>query len=192
MKELKITISGRSPLMVHNGDLANPMNEWARKIAVVAHKRSKEKTEEDYALLSWLEFRGGLYYDEKIGPYLPGAGLVSAFRDAARMSKRGTKIERGFQALCLKNPLGYDGPRSPEKMFKAGTFTYQTMVKVGMAKVLRTRALFGEWSCVVPCVIDAEVLDTSDLEEILKTGGRLHGMFESRKLGYGRYEAVIS
>ena len=66
---MKITIEGTRPLLMHNGDLADPMSEGAKKLAAVSKKRSK--SEDDFVELARVEFEGGLYFDKKIGTHRP-------------------------------------------------------------------------------------------------------------------------
>ena len=56
---LTFRIIGASPLLHHNGQLADPLNPHAKAMARVSSKR--KKTEADHAELSDLEFMGSLY-----------------------------------------------------------------------------------------------------------------------------------
>jgi len=49
-KKLKFHIKGVSPLIMHNGELVDPENKWAKLIKEITPK--KKKTEEDLVLLA--------------------------------------------------------------------------------------------------------------------------------------------
>ncbi len=59
MKDLKLKFTSVSPLVMHNGELANPFNEFTQKIKKISSKRGK--TEADMKEMARLEFHGGLY-----------------------------------------------------------------------------------------------------------------------------------
>ena len=86
MKHFSITIDGTAPFIMHNSRLADKLDPITRQKAVVAAKR--KKTDEDDLEISRLEWLGGLYWDDAIGPYLPGDKLLlfreKPFVEAAR------------------------------------------------------------------------------------------------------------
>ena len=59
--KISINLFGTTPLLVHNVQLADPDNTFARKIATITGKR--KKTPEDRAVIADLEWMGGLYMD---------------------------------------------------------------------------------------------------------------------------------
>lgn len=62
MKKFTLTLTGVTPLLVHNARLADPLDPIVRQTKPISGKRSK--TEEDHLELARLEFIGGLYYDQ--------------------------------------------------------------------------------------------------------------------------------
>lgn len=56
MQELSFRIAGVSPLLMHNGRLVNPADEYARKMKEVSSKR--KKTDADYEEMGRLEWFG--------------------------------------------------------------------------------------------------------------------------------------
>lgn len=182
--ELSLSGLGDEPLIMHNGLLADREYEWAQLLAPLQAKR--KKTDEDHAEIAWLEWRGGLYYDEKIGPYLPGANVRRALIDAGRLSKEGKKIERGVSNLSRVNRLDYPGPRTPEAMWKDSRFRLRMTVKVS-GKVVRTRAQFMEWSAPVTIHFDPTMIDRRDLLRIAETAGQYIGIGDGRPFYGGRF-----
>jgi hypothetical protein len=45
-----------------------------------------------------LEFEGGLYWDDKLGPYMPANMLRNRLATGARLIRAGKKIERGCRS----------------------------------------------------------------------------------------------
>jgi hypothetical protein len=192
IERCSLRLSGEEgePLIVHNGLLADRDYEWTRQLSAVTGKR--KKTDEDHAEVARLEWRGGLYYDETAGPYLPGDNVRRCLLDAARLSRDGKSIERGVLRLSRVNRLEYDGPRDPEKMWADGRFTHRAMVRVTTSKVARTRPKFVGWSALVAVTFESTVLDRADLLRIAEAAGQYIGIGDGRPFYGGRFtiEAV--
>jgi len=59
IQEVKVRLEGLTPIMMHNGQLADPLNKFVKAAKPYSSKRGK--TEEDYAVLAYIEWWGGLY-----------------------------------------------------------------------------------------------------------------------------------
>jgi len=68
-RTLKVEIIGTAPLIMHNGQTADPLNRYAKAMAEISGKRSK--TEADLEQMAWLDFIGSLYMGTD-GPVVPG------------------------------------------------------------------------------------------------------------------------
>lgn len=184
---LNITMrgDGDEPLIVHNGLLADREYEWTRKLSVATSKRNK--TDDDHAEVARLEWRGSLYFDDNVGPYLPGDNVRRCLLDAARLTKEGKKIERGVLRLSRINALQYDGPRIPERMWEDERFRHRAIVKVGTSKVVRTRPKFVNWSTSVIIDFDTSVIEGRDLMRIATAAGQYVGIGDGRPFYGGRF-----
>jgi hypothetical protein len=85
-KLLSLTIVGTAPLVMHNGQTADPLNKYAKMLKAVSSKR--KKTEADYEELARIEFFAGLYMDQN-EPAIPARLLEAAVVEGARKSKSG-------------------------------------------------------------------------------------------------------
>ena len=85
MEEVTYRIVGEpgEPLIMHNSQLANPLNEFTKAMKELTPKL--KKTDQQHADIARLEWRGGLYWNETDGPYLPGLNVRRALLDAARL-----------------------------------------------------------------------------------------------------------
>lgn len=188
MARFRLTCVGTEPLLMHNARLANPLDEVAKLMKRTTAKRTK--TEEDYEELARLEHWGGLYFDEQLGPFLPGQNFERCLVDAARITKSGKKIERGVFIESNVNPVGYDGPRTIELLWKDENFRHMASVKVGMSRVMRTRPMFRNWSVYADGQYDAAVINLDELREIAGTAGRMIGLGDWRPR-FGRFTVTI-
>lgn len=195
MKQLQFRLKGTSPLLLHNGQLANPLNQYTRDLNLLSKKGRGMKDVEHLEQIAKLEFLGSLYTNGKGAIGIPPSVLFTVVRNGARKFKKGKDIEAG---LVVKDfaYLEYDGPGDPNELFEFTNdlgirpFVDQRMVGVQRNKVLRTRPIFNEWALPMTLYVEPNVIEESDVNEYLSTAGILLGIGDARSLGYGRFEVV--
>lgn len=188
MQEILFTIKGTMPLLMNNVRMANPLDEHTQRAAQVSKKRTK--TLDDHEILAKLEFLGRLYFDDEIGPYIPGANVHKVLLEGAKAHRLGTTVRAAVMVMEDKLPLQYDGPRDVEGLWKAG-FHDQRIVKVASARTLRTRPMFIQWALSGTIQFDESVLDPDQIERALDIAGRSKGLGDYRPQ-YGRFEAEVA
>lgn len=190
---VNLTVTGTRPLLMHNVQLASPMNPYAKQLAALNRaKKSSTRTDEDRLEIARVEWEGGLYFDDAVGPYVPASWVFKTILEGARLGRRGPLIEGGLLVEEMVHPLLYDGPRNVAKLWGDGTspFVDFRTVRVGQAKVDRCRPIFKDWSFEASLVVDPNVLDVSVLEEIATIAGKLKGIGDYRQQ-FGRFEVKI-
>lgn len=188
MEQVKVRISGTSPLMMHNGQLVNPLNPIVKEMKKITSKT--KKTDEDYDQLARLEFIGGLYYDSKVGPYIPQSCLWATIRAGARLQKKGPAVERGMMILDAMNRLEYTGTRKSAEMYDAGFADIRNAKPPGSSgQVMRCRPKFDPpWSVAFTIVYDPAQMAPDELRHWTEQAGLLLGLCDGRKgLGMGRF-----
>lgn len=188
MIKFNITIEGTNALLMHSSRLSNPLDPATKAMKKVSGKRTK--TDDDHLELARLEHAGGLYFDETVGPYLPSDNIWRSLLDGAKKHKYGIKVKEGVVFETDINPLSYDGPRTIDGLWKDENFRHSASVKVGMARVTRTRPIFREWITEASGILDPNILDFEDLKMIAETSGSVIGLGDWRPR-YGRYIATI-
>jgi hypothetical protein len=71
---LTYKLTSSAPLIMHNGQTADPLNKWSKSLKQISSKRMK--TDADYEEMARIEFMAGLYLG-KDGPVVP-ANLIDA------------------------------------------------------------------------------------------------------------------
>lgn len=187
MRKMTFRLTGTVPLLMHNGRLSNPLDPIVKEMKIITGKR--KKTDEDYEALFWAEFRGGIYFKEKIGPYIPSLNIEASIREGAKLSKRGKDIQRGL-SVFEDAPLIYKGPKTVEGLWKGG-FHLISPVGIGQSKTQRCRPCFNEWSCEFTALYNPEIITGDDeLAAIVKTCGELTGMLDWRPR-YGKFTSEV-
>jgi hypothetical protein len=192
LSTIQITILGESPLLCHNGQTADPRNTYSKAIKAVSGKR--KKTDADYEEMARLEWLAGIYRfgDDLV---IPDYVLEAVFINGAKKSKRGPQAKCG---LFFTEHASLVFPGKPEainddtlgEMFASGEFTHTVGVKVGMAKIMRTRPMFRSWSLFATAQFDPDVLNLRDIEEMANDAGKLVGLGDWRPK-HGRFNAGI-
>jgi hypothetical protein len=179
---LSLTIVGTAPLVMHNGQTADPLNKYAKMLKVVSAKR--KKTEADYEELARIEFVAGLYMDQT-GPVIPARLLEAAVVEGARKSKTGKQIQAGV--IVEKHAtLVYDGPRMAKALFEDERFRLAVPVRIGQVKVVRTRPVFANWSAAIELSYLEDIVNPADLTGAVRAAGMLVGLGDWRPR-YGRF-----
>lgn len=191
---IKLEATGTRALLMHNVRLASPMDPFAKELSKLNKaKPSSKRTDEERLDISRIEWEGGLYFDPTIGPYVPSSWVWKTLLEAARLGRRGPKIEGGVTVVEEMHPLLYRGPRDLVGMWGDGTSPYVDFrpVRVGQAKVDRCRPIFPEWGFVAELLLDPGVLDVDELADIAKIAGTLKGIGDYRQQ-YGRFITTVA
>ena len=177
-----------------NVRLAAPMDPFAKELSRLNKaKPSSKRTDEDRLEIARVEFEGGLYWEEGIGPYIPASWLFKCLLEGARAGRRGKKVEGGVVVVEMVHPLIYRGPRDVTGMWGengSSPFVDFRTVRVGQAKVDRCRPVFRDWSFEAELLVDPSVIDIAELADIAAIAGKLVGLGDYRQQ-YGRFEASV-
>lgn len=184
-KTLRFKIKGVAPLILHNGQTADPLNPHSKSIAEIAGKR--KKTDADQQELARREWYAGLYIANG-EPCLPYQMIESGLVAGAKREKRGPAAKAGI-IVDTNARLEYDGPHAADELWKNETFRLRVPVKVGMARVMRTRPFFPIWSAELAISFLTDTLNAGDIHNFLVTLGQSIGLGDWRPR-FGRFEVV--
>ncbi len=186
MNTTQITIKGLTPLIMHNGRLSDPLDDATQALAKLTSK--KKKTVDDHKAVSKCEWYGGLYVDDDGEPCLPGEVIEAALVEGAKKYKLG-KVAKGGIIVAGNFKIKFKGPKTADKLWADGGYLKRSSVKVGMARVIRSRPIFPEWECTFDVQWDPSLVSDEDqLMEIAESSG-MSGIGDWRPK-FGRYEVV--
>lgn len=185
LQEKTYTLRSICPMLVHNGQLADPTNVFAKAMKAISGKRAK--TDADFEEMARIEFLGGLYMG-KAGPVIPPQNVRGMLIRAARKRKEGKQAEAGVFVLD-NTQMEYDGPRDADALWEDESFRHRAIVVVGRNRVARTRPIFNEWQAKVKVTFDDELVNERQLDEWFEIAGGIIGLGDWRPQ-YGRFEVV--
>lgn len=187
LKEMQFKIVGVSPLLMHNGRLADPINPFTKALADVTSRR--KKTDEDRKEARYLEWLGSIYTDSNGEPCLPADMVLSSFWYGAKKAKDGKEFLAGVFESRPTFSLQYDGPRDIEQLYSDDRFVDVRSVVVQRNRVMRTRPIFPEWSANVSLKVNTNVIDLEKVSKAAQAAGELIGMGDYRPR-FGRFEVL--
>ena len=187
LTQLSVSIQGVSPLLLHNGQTADPTNKYSRQLKEISGKR--KKTDEDYAEMSRIEWHAGLYVnaDQKI--IMPASLLEAAIYDGAKKSKLGKAFK---SAVFVLDDVILDIGRkygSAADLWKDEQYRDIRGVRVNQSRVMRTRPIFFFWGCEFIVTYDDEQVNLADVRRAINDAGSKSGLGDFRPR-YGRFEVV--
>lgn len=187
---ISISLTGTSPLLMHNPRMVDPQFDLNRQIKVLTAKR--KKTDEDLASIERLEWYGGLYEENGV-VVQPTSKVRKCIINAAKISKLGKSIERALSFNTLYVPLVYDGPKGIDAIFAERRFHSRLSVGISGKRVMRVRPQFFPWGMIVSGLfVDDAGMNFDDFERIIELAGVVEGIGDNRVNGYGRFTANIS
>src|SRR3990167_3543099 len=186
---ITITLTGTSPLLMHNPRMVDPEFELNRQIKAITAKR--KKTDDDHRAIARLEWYGGLYTGQNgDGPIItqPSSKVRKCLINTARISKMGKSVERAISFSSLDVPLIFEGPKDIDAVFDDARFHSRLSVGVGNKRVMRVRPKFLPWALDVSGLfVEDAGLNFEDLERIVELAGVVEGLGDGRAIGYGRF-----
>lgn len=179
---LKYRWTSSALLLMHNGQMSDPLNKWAKLLKQISGKRIK--TEADHEEMSRIEFMAGLYMGED-GPVIPTKVIEATVINAAKKSKEGPMAKMALYAPAHA-VLEYDGPRDADALWRVGTFTNKEPVRVGNARVQRTRPQFETWAATVEVCIEVTLVNPARVDDWMHVAGTQIGVCDWRPK-FGRF-----
>ncbi len=185
--KLKVKFESVAPMLMHNNQSCNPLNPFAKKMKAITGKR--KKTDEDIEALARIEWEAGLYFNPKIGPYVPSINVEAMLRDAAKKLKKGTDVTQSIRVFPMEIPLQYNGPRDLEELKKLAysgekingeQFMDLRPVGINQNTVMRARPRFNQWSIQFEIEADEAVFNEDDIIHILAIAGSKIGLSDYR------------
>jgi len=186
-QSLKFHIEGIAPLLMHNGQLANPLNPLVKEMKTLTGQR--KKTDEVHLALSRLEFRAGLYLNSKGEVIITSDVLESCLIEGAKKSKLGKQFKSAV-AIHEDSILNYGKKLTVDELWeRSAEFADVRGVKVGTSRVMRTRPIFRNWSLKFTALYDDEQINAENLLQAVTDAGTQVGLCDYRPK-YGRFQII--
>lgn len=186
-KDYKVSIEGVTPLLMHNGRLADPTNPHARGMKEISSASRGGMSDDQFQAMSDLEWEGGMYHDDKGRPVIPGEMIEAALIGGAKKVRLGADAK--IAVMCPDDAaLDYDGPKDYLKLKDKPEFRDVRRVRIQKNAIMRTRPKFNKWGATLTIrVTKGTKLDDADkVQRMVEDAGMLVGVGDYRPR-FGRF-----
>lgn len=191
MEVVKFRIVGDAPLLMHNGRLADPLDEFVKKIKKISGKRNK--TDADHEEMARLEWYGALYLDDTGRIVVPSFVMEACLIGKGGAAGKEKMRTQGTAAMYIQDdiPLSYEDPQDIDERWNTPECRFRAKVKVGQASVMRTRPIFHKWSAgPVVVYFNPKLVDCEAIVRWMKVAGEQVGLCDWRPR-YGRFQVTL-
>lgn len=162
-----LRLTGLTPLLMHS--TADVRSKEYRAYKLLSQKKGKTLSEEEK--VAQLDWKLGLYLDEKIGPFIPGVNIGQLLRQSAsNLNRKGASVARSLRVPLFRIPLIYEGPRDEAGLWKQGFQQYDWVRNsgAGSGRVVRCRPMFSDWQLEAEIAYDDQEFDFDYLEAAIQ------------------------
>jgi len=171
---------------MHSGQMVDPQNHFAKELNKFKGKRAK--TESDLEMMSKIEFAAGLYKNSKNEIVLPVHVLDATLIAGAKKFKLGPQAKAGI-FVESDSILEFRDKGQPDEFLYENGYIHRVNVKIGQAKIMRTRPIFEEWSATLNINFDETIIDKDEILKLISKAGEVVGLCDWRPR-FGRFEIV--
>lgn len=184
MEMIRLKWTGIRPLLMSNGRMVDPLDPIVVRLKELTRLGAKKLTEAQYREIYRLKWEGSLYFDEKIGPYIPNDNIESCLKFGARKLRLGKQVESAILVADDIVKLSYKGPRTIDTLYADERFTLKKRTALGTISV---RPMFPTgWEIQFGLEFDEAVINRKDLLLVVNEAGRLIGLGDWRPK-FGRF-----
>lgn len=178
------TFTGVAPLLQANPQGVSRWFPLTQRIKVINAKKTR-RTDADFEELADLEVASRVYFDEKLGVYVPTRWVSEAVaRKAFAVAKISRERTRGALFMAEdKVPLNYRGKAGVKKLedvIKNPAFRHSMILPQGQVRIEKNSPIFHDWSFTATMEFDDKVFDRADLQRILEDTAHYVGFGDFR------------
>jgi hypothetical protein len=192
MKTIQCTITGLRPLLMNNGEQADPINPLVVEKKKLTSKGSKKMTLADYEEIDRLSWLAAVYWSEENGLVIPSDNIEAMIVAGARKARKGKDALAAMflsEAECvIEHPRKGQGI---EKIMADKGYTLRKPVMQQKARIMRVRPRIQTWSTSFTVEYDESVINGRDLQTAITEAGAIVGIGDWRPK-YGRFTAEFS
>jgi len=194
MRQAMISITGINPLLQNNPQTVDPFNRYTKAKKAITNKRTA-KTDDDLIELGNLETESKLYFDDKLGVFVPATWITEAICTTAfAVAKIGrAKMRGGIFATENKIKLNYRSSskvKTIKDVVMNPDFRHRMLLKQGQVRVPKDAPIFHDWAFSTVIEFDDAVIDLSTLTRVVKHAARYGGFGDFRPT-FGRATAEV-
>jgi len=199
IRKFKVKVTGLEGmgLMTNNPQLVDPENQFTKDCSRLYLAAKKAKTPESYQASREMDIRAKMYFDPKVGVYIPGTWIRESIATASYKILGKGKSKDTMRASVFieqqKIPLDYRGKskvKTPLDIVGDSSFHNSMNVVQGQIRVMKSAPIYHDWSFSTDITFDDTVVTQEDLMNVLTHTSRLVGFGDWRPT-YGLASAEV-
>ena len=195
MRSAMVSIAGSVALLRNNPQTVDRFNQFAKRMKEISAKGTR-RTDDDYLEMRDLEMESKVYFDDKLGVYVPAGWLAEAIATAAfkvaKISK--ANIRGALFVTDEKIKLNYRDINKVKKIadiVKNPAFRQMLTLPQGQVRIVKAFPIFHAWSFETSVEFDDKIIDPDSLTRIAEHTARYVGFGDFRpKFGRATAEVV--
>jgi len=203
METLKLKLTGVCEMIQHNPRTVDPLSPYA--IALKAVSGITKKTPEHHHRMSRIEWESSLYISDEGVIAIPARVVNGCIAKGAAKSRDTKKFKAGCFINAQWHPLTYKGTTikvSPESILSGAPitnpeldeffdeFVHREIVRVGQVKIMRSRAVFLDWSFETEFLYNPTIITRDELIKAAEAAGQQCGICDWIPQ-HGRFTVVV-
>lgn len=193
IQQARITVTSINPLLQNNPQTVDPFNRYSKAKKTITNKRTK--TDDDLIELGNLDTESKIFFDDKIGVYIPARWLTEAICTAAfSIIKTGKdKMRGGVFLVDEKIKLHYAGEESVKEISDVvmnPRFRHRMCLPQGKVRIAKDFPIFHDWSFNTLIEFDDTVVDFDGIKRIMERTSKYVGFGDFRPT-FGRALAEV-
>ncbi len=193
MKTLTCTITGVRPMLMNNGEMADPINPIVEAKKKLTSKGSRKLTLADYQEIDRLSWLGALYWSDKLNKVVvPSDNIEAMVVEGARKARKGKDALAAM--FCTEAEIVVEHQmvgKTREQIYANPEYTLRKGVKQQKNRIIRVRPRIPQWSLTFELEYDETVINGKDLKQAIIEAGAVVGLGDWRPK-YGRFTAEFA
>lgn len=187
MRTIQVTWKGKTPLIMHSCQCIDPIHPINKKLKPYTSKRNK--TDEDFQIISDLEWEAGAYWDDEIGLFIPFENVEATIINGAKETKNGKNVQKYCDVMDIQIPLDYGARLTKEELIADYRYRDKRPMSVQRNKVMRTRPYFKQWAITFNLRYNEKKIDFDVIRQAMEYAGNYVGLCDSRPK-YGKFDVI--
>jgi hypothetical protein len=195
MQQAKVKVTGINPLLQNNPQTVDRFNPYTKRMAQINAKKTR-RTDDDYRELQDIEVRSKIYFDDKLGIYVPGSWVSAALAAASFKVAKISKAEVRGSVFMTEDRirLNYENSnlvKEPDDIVKNPQFRIAMTLKQGQVRVVKAVPIFHKWGFETVIEFDDKTIDPDSIARIIEHSAKYGGFGDFRPT-FGRAVAEVN
>jgi hypothetical protein len=188
IQTLAVKFTGIDSLLQNNPQMSDPLNKYSKEMKTLSGKR--KKTDDDILGMRQIELRAKIYWDDKVGIYVPSTWVTASIQGMswAKAKIKKADIRASVFAKEPKIKLHYDDMalvKTPIDIVNNDVFHHVASLPQGQVRVVKATPIFNNWWFECELDFDDTIINARELQDLIRIGA-IQGGFGDFRPTFGR------